>query len=206
GLIPASEVVRAAEQPVPSLRLPLPALAAHVADVARLADPGALRHVSTLDRDVQARLERVAAETARGLGHDVSVAILAADARTGEILAEVGSAGYLDHRRFGWIGMVRQPRSPGSTLKPFIYGLALQQGIVAPATMISDRPANFAGYRPRNFDLAYQGDVTVSTALQMSLNVPALHLLEAVGPTRLAGTLRKAGADLILPPGEAPGL
>ncbi len=81
--------------------------------------------------------------------------------------------------------MLRVPRSPGSTLKPLIYGLAFENGLIAQNTVMEDRPANFSGYRPRNFDSAYQGDVSVRDALQMSLNVPAVQLLEAVGTPAL---------------------
>jgi penicillin-binding protein 1C len=206
GVIAPGEVARAAEMAVPRRRLPLPALAPHLADTARKLAPGAMLHRTTLDRDVQAAMEGLASDAARRLGRDVSIAIVVADATSGEILAEVGSADYFDERRLGWIGMTDVPRSPGSALKPFIYGLAFQQGIAAPETLISDRPANFAGYRPRNFDLSYQGDVSVRTALQLSLNVPALRLLEALGPARLSGLLRDGGIEPVLPRGEAPGL
>ncbi len=102
--------------------------------------------------------------------------------------------------------MTRVLRSPGSTLKPFIYGLAFEQGYVAQQTIIEDRPADFFGYRPRNFDMSYQGDVSVREALQLSLNVPAVRLLDAVGPTRLLVRFRRAGVKPVLPPNEAPGL
>src|SRR5690606_33368002 len=102
-----------------------------------------------------------------------------------------------DNARAGWIDMSRAARSPGSTLKPFIYGLAMEQGMVAQETIIEDRPSNFAGYRPRNFDLAYQGDVSIRTALQMSLNVPAVRLLDAVGPARLTTRFRHAGVSAV---------
>ncbi len=99
--------------------------------------------------------------------------------------------------------MTRTLRSPGSTLKPFIYGLAFEQGMIAQQTIIEDRPADFFGYRPKNFDMSYQGDVTIRQALQMSLNVPAVKLLEAVGPTRLTSRFRRAGVNPKLPQGEA---
>ncbi len=102
--------------------------------------------------------------------------------------------------------MTRAVRSPGSTLKPFIYGLAFEQGLIAQETIIEDRPQDFAGYRPRNFDMSYQGDVSVRQALQMSLNVPTISLLDAVGPARLTTRIRQAGVSLQLPKGEAPGL
>ncbi|MGY6709768.1 MAG: penicillin-binding protein 1C [Rhizobiaceae bacterium] len=206
GLLSDREAARAANARVPTQRRPMPALAAHAADDARRAAPRERRHQLLLRAGVQANLEQVAGQAAEKLGPRVSVAILTADAITGEVLARVGSAGFLDDARAGWIDMTRAVRSPGSTLKPFIYGLAIEEGVVAQETMIEDRPANFAGYRPRNFDMAYQGDVSVRTALQLSLNVPAVRLLDTVGPARLAARFRRAGARMSVPRGEAPGL
>jgi penicillin-binding protein 1C len=102
--------------------------------------------------------------------------------------------------------MTRAVRSPGSTLKPFIYGLAFEDGFVNPESLIDDRPIRFGSYAPENFDMTFQGTVTVRKALQMSLNVPAIALLDRVGASRLAARLRQAGADLVLPKDEVPGL
>ena len=206
GFIDAAEVARAAAVPVSAKRLALPALAAHLAQQARRLRPDAGYHQVTLSRARQRALELVASESARQLGPGLSVAIMLADAQTGQVLAEVGSAGLLDVRRAGWIDMTGVPRSPGSALKPFIYALALEDGLVLPETLIEDRPASFDGYRPRNFDLTYQGDVSVRQALQLSLNVPAVRLLQATMPSRLLGRLRRAGVAPILPRNKAPGL
>lgn len=102
--------------------------------------------------------------------------------------------------------MTQAVRSPGSTLKPLIYGLAMEEGLALPETLISDRPADFGGYRPTNFDMQYQGDVTLRRALQLSLNVPAIRLLDALGPARLAARMRRSGVTPLFPPGERPGL
>ncbi|RST80059.1 penicillin-binding protein 1C, partial [Aquibium carbonis] len=200
------EVERASAEPVSSTRRPMPALAAHAADEALRRDPLAQRQIVTVDRGVQDALEGVAREAAVRLGPKVSIAMVMADAATGEILARVGSAGAFDQRSSGWIDMTKAERSPGSTLKPFIYGLALEDGLVMQETMVEDRPANFSGYRPKNFDMGYQGDVTIRQALQLSLNVPAIRLLEAVGPVRLMSRMRSGGAVPRLPAGELPGL
>ncbi len=205
-LMEPAEAVRASREPVPAGRIDIPLLAAHEAERAVRAAPDKKRHQLTLNRRVQEQLEQVARDAARTLGPRLSVAMVMADARTGEVVAHVGSAGYFDPQRSGWIDMTRAMRSPGSTLKPFIYALAMEEGLAAQETMIEDRPADFGGYRPRNFDLAYQGDVSVRHALQMSLNVPAVRLLDAVGPARLAESFRRGGARLVLPRGEAPGL
>jgi len=206
GVIAPDEVARAELSALPSGRAQLPALAAHLAEKARRKTPGADIYRVTLRKDVQAALETVAAEAAKKLDPKVSVAMVMADATTGEIVAELGSADYFDASRSGWIDMTRVQRSPGSTLKPFIYGLAFEEGLVAQETLIEDRPADFFGYRPKNFDMTYQGDVSVRQALQLSLNVPAVRLLDAVGPVRLQVRLRRADVRLTLPPGEAPGL
>ena len=97
-------------------------------------------------------------------------------------------------------------RSPGSTLKPFIYGLAFEDGFVHPESLIDDRPIRFGSYAPENFDMTFQGTVPVRKALQMSLNVPAIALLDRVGASRLSSRLKQAGANLVLPKDEAPGL
>ncbi|MBS3649117.1 penicillin-binding protein 1C [Pseudaminobacter sp. 19-2017] len=206
GLLAEREAQRVSAEEVSEYRFPLPALAAHLADSAARAAPTSVRHTLTIQKSVQTALEAVARTAARRLGDRVSVAMVLADARTGEILGLVGSSDYFDAARSGWIDMTRASRSPGSTLKPFIYGLAFEQGLVAQETLIEDRPADFAGYRPRNFDLGYQGDVTVRQALQMSLNVPAVRLLDAVGPARLTARFRRADVTPSLPPGESRGL
>lgn len=205
-VISQGDAARARAIEMPARRLALPSLAAHLAEAAVRAEPAAPRHQVTLIRGVQEGLESVARAAAARLGPNISVAMVMADARTGEILGELGSADFFDGRRSGWIDMTDVLRSPGSALKPFIYGLALEDGLVSPETLIEDRPAAFGAYRPRNFDMEYQGDVSIRQALQMSLNIPAVQLLESVGPARLMARFRRAGVNPKLPPDEAPGL
>ncbi len=200
------EAGRAEATLVPARRMQLPALAAHVAEAALRKAPKEREHKTTLKKQVQEGLELTARNAAMRLGPKLSIAMVMADARSGEIVGEVGSADYFDASRSGWIDMTRISRSPGSTLKPFIYGLAFEQGLVAQETIIEDRPADFFGYRPRNFDMSYQGDVTIREALQLSLNVPAVKLLDAVNPTRLMVRFRRAEVQPSLPPNETPGL
>ncbi len=118
--------------------------------------------------------------------------MLVADHTTGEVIAHVGSAGYLDGDRFGAIDMVDAVRSPGSTLKPLIYGLGFEQGIIHPETLIEDRPVRFGSYAPENFDDDFHGTVSVRDALGQSLNIPAVKVLNAVGPGRLTGRFKRA--------------
>lgn len=206
GVITAAQVARAKAESVPHARRPMLMLAPHMADRVMAEAPDQSIHRLTIEAGLQASLEELARERARGLGPDVSVAIIAIDHATGEVLARVGSADYFDDRRAGQVDMTVALRSPGSALKPFIYGLGFEDGLIHPETLIDDRPVRYGGYAPENFDSTYQGTVPVRRALQLSLNVPAIMVLDKVGPMRLAARLAQAGGHLVLPPGEAPGL
>jgi penicillin-binding protein 1C len=184
----------------------LPAHAAHLAHQAMQRAPAERVHRTTLDRTIQIALETLVRERAAGMGARLSAAMLVVDHTTGEVVAHVGSPGIFEARRWGDIDMTNAVRSPGSTLKPFIYGLAFEDGLLLPETLIEDRPADFAGYRPANFDLTYQGTVTARQALQLSLNVPAIELLDAVGPQRLLARMGAAGVRAELPTDRPPGL
>jgi penicillin-binding protein 1C len=118
----------------------------------------------------------------------------------------VGGVGFFDNARAGQIDLAQSLRSPGSTLKPFIYGLAFEDGLAHPETLVDDRPIRFGTYRPENFDDVFQGTVTMRRALQQSLNVPAVMLLSALGPNRLIARMRNAGVEPHLPVDAAPGL
>jgi len=206
GIFPLDEIEWAKREPVPDARKPMPMLAPHASDAAVAAGPDQTFHRLTIDATLQASLEELARQRARALGPDISVAVVAVDHATGEVLARVASADYFDARRAGQVDMTSAVRSPGSTLKPFIYGLGFEDGLIHPETLIEDRPVRFGGYAPENFDLNFQGTVTVRRALQLSLNVPAVALLDRVGASRFAARLEQAGASFVLPPGEAPGL
>jgi penicillin-binding protein 1C len=206
GILPLDEVVRAKLEPVPDGRKPMPMLAPHAADAAVAAAPDRGLHRLTIEATLQRNLEELARERARALGPDISVAILAVDHATGEVRARVASADYFDTRRAGQVDMTSALRSPGSTLKPFIYGLGFEDGLIHPETLVEDRPVRFGSYAPENFDLTFQGTVTVRRALQLSLNVPAVAVLDKVGASRFSARLDQAGGSLVLPQGEVPGL
>jgi penicillin-binding protein 1C len=206
GIVAADEIARAKQEPVPDGRRPMPMLAPHAADAVVAAAPERSFHRLTIDATLQKNLEELARERGRALGPDMSVAIVAVDNATGEVLARVASADYFDIRRAGQVDMTQAVRSPGSTLKPFIYGLGFEDGLINPETLIEDRPIRYGSYAPENFDLTFQGTVTVRRALQLSLNVPAVAVLDKVGASRFTARLEQAGGALLLPPGEVPGL
>jgi penicillin-binding protein 1C len=204
--IPADEIVLAKAEIVHGGRRPMPMFAPHAADQAIGTSQGRRIVALTIDASIQKPLEELARERARALGPDMSVAIVVIDNATGEVLARVAGADYFDERRAGQVDMTQALRSPGSTLKPFIYGLAFEDGLVHPETLIEDRPIRYGSYAPENFDLTFQGTVPVRKALQLSLNVPAVALLNAIHANRLTARLADAGGHLVLPKGETPGL
>jgi penicillin-binding protein 1C len=206
SVVSEADAASAKAVPVPRLRKPMPILAPHSADNAMLSMKNKPIIALTLDAGLQQTFEALARDRAAVLGPNISIGILAIDNASGEVLARVGSADYFDDHRAGQVDMTRAVRSPGSTLKPFIYGLAFEDGFVHPESLIDDRPIRFGSYAPENFDMTFQGTVPVRKALQMSLNVPAVALLDRVGASRLSSRLKQAGANLELPKDEAPGL
>ena len=205
-VVPQDEIAQAKTIDVPVARRPMPAYAPHASDQAFLRAPNAKVHWLTIDAHLQARLEELARERARTLGPEISVAIIAVDHATGEILARVASSDYFDAARAGQVDMTQALRSPGSALKPFIYGLGFEDGVAHPETLVEDRPVRFGNYAPENFDLSFQGVVTMRKALQLSLNTPAVAILDKVGASRFTTRLSQAGGALVLPKGEVPGL
>jgi penicillin-binding protein 1C len=206
GAVPRDEIARAKGQAVPHARKQLPMLAPHSADHIVALEPDVGVHRLTIDAALQKTLQDLARERAQAIGPDISIAILAVDNANAEVRARVGSADFFDARRAGQVDMTQALRSPGSTLKPFIYGLGFEDGLIHPETLIDDRAVRYGSYVPENFDLTFQGTVTVRRALQLSLNVPAIAVLDKVGVNRLSARLTQSGAALVLPTGEAPGL
>ncbi len=195
----------AKSEPVPTQKHPFPALAPHLADRAVASGPQQSIHRLTIDATLQMQLETLATTALRGRGEQLSIAMIVADHETGEILASIGSSAYRADSRLGFVDMTRALRSPGSTLKPLIYGMAFDQGLAHPETLIDDVPTAFGTYVPQNFDGKFRGTLRVRRALQMSLNIPVVKLTEALGPAKLMTTLRRAGMEPVVPGGK-PGL
>jgi penicillin-binding protein 1C len=207
GLATADEVAAARDEPLPLARRPFPHLAPHTAEQVVAQEPARRSHRLSLDGRWQASLEQLARERAAGLGPQLSIAILVADNETGEIRAWVGGVDYFAAERAGSLDLTQALRSPGSALKPFIYALAFDNGLAHPETMLEDRPTRYGLYVPENFDLGFQGMVSARKALQLSLNLPAVELLSALGPQRFLSRLKDAGAAIAMPKdGDAPGL
>ena len=205
GIVAGDMAQGALTEPVPHARQPFPALAPHLADRARAQAPTATRHILTLRASLQRSLESLARDAIATQGERLQIAIVVADHTSGEILASVGSAAFQSDQRAGFVDMTTALRSPGSTLKPLIYGLAFDQGLAHPETMMEDRPQRFGTYAPQNFDRQFRGTIRVRDALQLSLNLPVVQLLDAMGPPRLLAAFDKAAIRAVVPGGQ-PGL
>lgn len=205
GALTPEQLAAAQAEPMPGSRRDFPALAPHLTDRLARAAPQGARIETTIDAGLQRAAEALARRAVAGLAGQVSAAMIFADHQSGEILAQVGAADWSDDRRAGFVDMTQALRSPGSTLKPFVYALAFDDGLAHPETLIEDRPVAFGAWHPQNFDRKFRGTVSIRTALTQSLNIPVVTLTEALGPARLMASLRRAGADLRLPGGE-PGL
>ncbi len=162
--------------------------------------------VTTLDAGLQRQLEELADNWKGRLPARSSLAMIVIDHTDMSVRGWVGSADLNDDARFGHVDMVSAIRSPGSVLKPFVYGLALDDGLIHPASLLQDVPRRTGDYRPGNFDSGFHGPISMSEALIRSLNLPAVQVLEAYGPKRFAAKLRNAGLPLYLPTGAAPNL
>ncbi|KFN50863.1 hypothetical protein P873_00515 [Arenimonas composti TR7-09 = DSM 18010] len=206
GVWSAEDVADARIEAVVARRLQPPLSAALLAQRLRAAAPGEARITSTIDADLQRALEeRVTAYFAR-LPERTSAALLVVDNETMTARAYVGSLAFADPTSLGHVDMVRATRSPGSTLKPFLYALAIDDGLVHSESLLVDAPQSFGDYRPVNFDPSFNGPVSVADALRLSLNVPAVDLLDRLGPARFTARLAHAGLSLRLPRGAKPNL
>ncbi len=205
GVLSGDTAKAARSEGTPGARRRFPLRAPHLADRLRRESTQTI-HRATIDRDLQSSVEDLFRTRIGSLGRNLSGAVIVADHQTGEIIASVGSPYLFDTSSRGFIDMTRAVRSPGSTLKPLIYGLGFEAGLAHPETLIEDRPTDFGGYTPGNFDKTYRGTVSIREALQKSLNIPAVAVLDSVGPAQLMARLRRAGVDAKLPPGRGTGL
>jgi penicillin-binding protein 1C len=201
----AAIVAEIAATPVPAAPRPFPRAALHAAIWLRAQHPGAARVRSTLDAGTQKVADRLASGAAPELAREgiFGGAIVVVDARTGEVQALVGNLDFWDEAHGGQVIAFDAPRSPGSALKPVIYGMAIERGIAGPRTLVTDVPTSYGSYAPRNFDGKFDGLVVLEDALSRSLNVPFVNLLEQLGVESFLGKLRSMGVRSLDPrPGQ----
>ena len=193
-------------EPVVARRLAPPMRAALFAERMRREHPREAVIPTTLDAPMQAAVEARVARHVAPMPERTSAAVLVVENASGAVRAYAGSARFGDAARLGHVDMVRATRSPGSTLKPFLYALALDEGLIHSESLLVDAPQDFDGYGPANFGEQFNGPVGAAQALRLSLNVPAVELLARVTPRRFAARLAHAGLALEWPDGAEPNL
>ncbi|MBV4533064.1 peptidoglycan glycosyltransferase PbpC [Pseudomonas sp. SWRI107] len=202
---PAARIAEAREEPLLLAPRQEPALAPLLARRLNSANsPPLIR--TTIDAALQRRLEDLLLGWRARLPERTSAALLVVETQNMAVRAYLGSIDLADERRFGHVDMVHALRSPGSTLKPFLYAMAMDEGLIHSESLLQDVPRRYGDYRPGNFSMGFSGPVSASSALALSLNLPAVQLLEAYGPKRFAAQMRMGGVPLILPPLAEPNL
>lgn len=161
---------------------------------------------STIDLNIQLQVADQVKHYLSRFSESTSASAIVVNNSTLEVIAYVGAGDFANQKRFGHIDMNRAIRSPGSTLKPFIYGIALDEKIIHAQSLLQDVPQNFSGYSPKNFTRNFSGPVSVTQALQRSLNVPAVQVLEKLGAKKFAGQMQNAGLKMYFPSHSAPSL
>jgi penicillin-binding protein 1C len=207
GVFPAPDIAVALSEPVESRRYQMRIRAPHFSHFISQRYPQD-RIVTTLDPDAQMIAENLLAayvRRVRALGVS-NGAVLVVDNATHSVVAYCGSADFRDRDAHGQVNGVRAVRSPGSTLKPGLFALAFDQGILTPKSRMLDVSTNYAGYVPENFDLTFHGPVTAEYALRNSLNIPAVTLLRDVGARNYIQALGAAGFSTISQQREGLGL
>ncbi|MEF2146036.1 MAG: penicillin-binding protein 1C [Desulfovibrionaceae bacterium] len=194
GLFPPEMILQALDQPLPDATLPPPMFAPHFSQWAASELQGA-RVQTSLDFRAQRLAEESVRNRINGLRNQgiESAAAVVLNTTTHEILAMVGAPFFFDEQHSGQINGALIRRSPGSTLKPFLYALAMDQGFVHPESLLLDIPTDYSGYAPENYDGTFHGAVTAREALAHSLNVPAVRLLAEIGLTNFLELLHQGG-------------
>lgn len=206
GHWPDADIADALSEPVLLLHPREPMLAPLLAQRLHQQYPAQARIASTIDAQAQQMVELLLFDRSSMLPEHVSAAAIVMDNRDLSVLAYAGSADFGDRSRFPWVDMVRALRSPGSTLKPMLYGFALDDGLIDSESLLIDAPQSFHGYAPGNFGQAFSGPVSVSEALVRSLNVPAVQILDRITPDQFVGRLRQGGLKMVFPKGAGPNL
>jgi penicillin-binding protein 1C len=201
GLLTPAQAAEAEVEAVPRHRQPMPRALPQL--LASLHRPPLLR--TSIDPATQAAVSAAAQDVLASLPRDVALTVMVADLRTRR-LTGLWLGNWNDAARAGRIDLTRVLRSPGSSLKPFLYGLAFADGLAHPDSLLADAPDRFGSYGPEDFTGRFAGRVTAAEALRRSLNLPAVGLLARYGALRFSAALTAAGAPLTLPRNAAPSL
>ena len=195
GIFSKSIISDALQEPLTAYRHSAPNGVPQLALRLRKSYPGMMEIRSSLDEQIQLKAENIVTGYVHQLKlHNINNAsVLVIDNQTHEVITYIGSSDFADRFNYGQVDGVHALRSPGSTLKPLLYGLAFDRGLVTPKTMIADVPICLKGYSPENYDRLFRGKVTAEFALSNSLNIPAVKLLDKEGITNFINKLTDAG-------------
>ncbi|MBI1388681.1 MAG: penicillin-binding protein 1C [bacterium] len=207
GMITDAQYRSSIESRLGAGRYSFPNQAPHLAmrDLDRLR--GGETIVSTLDASIQTRAEQLAKQCVKSYGADVeNAAAIVIDASSAEVLALVGSADFWNNAIDGQVDVTQSPRSPGSALKPFTYALAMAESKLYPHETLLDDDWDRGRYHPENFNQRYEGVLGAGEALRLSLNIPAVTVLQRTGLQPLHAFLRRAGLSTLTRDAESYGL
>jgi penicillin-binding protein 1C len=194
-LFPPQVIDDALKEPLDAYRHNAPDGIPQLAWRLRFNLPATLDIHATIDPGMQLKAEQIVYRYVASLKLQqvFNAAVIITDNRTHEVLTYIGSPDFDDRAHQGQVDGVKALRSPGSTLKPFLYGLAYDAGMITPQTMIADVPVNLNGYTPENYDLQFRGNVSVDEALRHSLNIPAIKVLQQFTVPHFTQKLGEAG-------------
>lgn len=199
GLFDATIIHNALQEPLTAFRHETPRIAAQLAWRLRRTFPATETIKSTIDARYQQKSESIAANYLRSLQlqgiYNASVIII--DNKTHQVVTYIGSTDYNDKAHNGQVDGVKASRSPGSTLKPLLYGLAMDKGIITPKKVIADVPVTIGSYCPENYDLDFRGNISIEQALRQSLNIPAVKTLQELGVINMVTAMKQAGFSTI---------
>ncbi|NML22797.1 penicillin-binding protein 1C [Pseudoflavitalea sp. G-6-1-2] len=187
------EIEDALEEPLTATRNQVPRLIPHLAYQLQKSGHDIIH--TNIELNTQLKIEKIVEDYSRSLTlkNIRNAAVVIIDNRTHNVITYVGSANFYDTTDGGQVNGAHAIRQPGSTLKPLLYGMCIDEGMLTPKTMMTDVAVNYAGYAPENYDKQFNGFVTMEYALEHSLNIPAVKGLQLLGKDKFIQTL--SGCD-----------
>lgn len=196
-LFDSATIRDAIEEPFTAKRNSAPRLLPHLSN--KLKQTGSETIHTGIDLQTQLKAEKITADYVRSLKlkniHNAAVVVI--DNDNHQVISYIGSGDYYDSSDAGQVNGAAAIRQPGSTLKPFLYGLCIDEGLLTPKTIITDVAVSYGGYAPENYDRQFNGMVSMEYALEHSLNIPAVKMLNRLGKDRLVNQLAQAGFEQI---------
>jgi penicillin-binding protein 1C len=193
----SKEIEDALKEPLTATRNAAPALLSQLS--LKLKKSGRENIMTHIDMNKQFKLEKLVSDytQAAKLKNIQNAAVIVIDNQTHQVISYIGSADFHDTLDGGQVNGAAAIRQPGSTLKPLLYALCMDEGILTPNQIINDVAVNYQGYAPENFDRKYNGYVSMEYALEHSLNIPAVKSLHLLGKDRLVQALAACGFESV---------